>query len=173
MQLRERTAEDLPALAAVAARVRTNDGYPAFLPRDDYTTFLTRPAPLRAWVVQIGDAIAGHVAITAETSVPVMQLIRDRGVVGDLAVVARLLVDPDHRRKGLGSLLLDRAEREAVASGRVPVLDVVSSSAAAIALYRRAGWRDIGRTSFTFPDGSSIEETVFVAAGVGVPTGVA
>jgi hypothetical protein len=36
MHLRERQGEDLERVAAIAARVRAADGYPRFLPDDDF-----------------------------------------------------------------------------------------------------------------------------------------
>lgn len=63
--------------------------------------------------------------------------------------VARLFADPGARLGGVGRAVLDRAQRAAVDSGHVPMLDVVdapaAASASAIALYRREGWEEVGR----------------------------
>jgi ribosomal protein S18 acetylase RimI-like enzyme len=164
MRLRERRAHDLEALVAIAARVRAADGYPIFLPGNDFGRFLTRPEPLWAWVAEHDGMIVGHVALNSETSPAVMQLARQHGVDGGLAFVARLLVDPSARRLGHGARLLDHANRAAIARGLVPMLDVVvtSSAATAISLYRRAGWQEVGRTMFRMPDDREIEELVFL-----------
>jgi GNAT superfamily N-acetyltransferase len=90
-----------------------------------------------------------------------MRVVRDAGIGGDIALVARLLVDPPARRQGFGALLLDHARSEAVAQGRSPVLDVVASATSAITLYRSRGWKEIGRTTFAMPDIQPIEEIVF------------
>src|SRR5215207_3277820 len=52
---------------------------------------------------------------------------------------ARLLVDPDFRRRGVARALMQTARSAAVADQRVPVLEVVDSPPAAIAVYRDSG----------------------------------
>src|SRR5207302_2545060 len=84
---------------------------------------------------------------------------------GHLSVVARLVVAPNTRRRGIGRLLLGRAATEAADRGLVPILDVVSGSRAAIALYERAGWTRLGEVSIAFQEGPIIEESVYVAPG--------
>lgn len=163
MHLRDRTPQDLPELAAVGARVRAVDGYPVYLPRGDHLAFLTSPVALAAWVAEGDDGLAGHVALNATTSAAVTGAIRAAGIDGDLGVVSKLLVDPVRRRHGVAALLLDRARRHADELGRVPVLDVIATSAAPIARYRREGWIELGRVAFTFPDGLAVEELVFRA----------
>lgn len=76
--------------------------------------------------------------------------------------VARLLVDPGARRAGIGRKLLGHARRAAVDSGYVPVLDVVNTptAAAAVSLYRRDGWAEVGRVSFDLVN-PKIDELVF------------
>jgi ribosomal protein S18 acetylase RimI-like enzyme len=72
------------------------------------------------------------------------------------------LVDPGTRRVGIGRELLEHARRAAVDSGHVPVFDVVDTptAAAAISLYRRDGWEEVGRVSFDLVD-TKIDELVF------------
>jgi hypothetical protein len=48
-----------------------------------------------------------------------------------------------------------------VADRRVPVLEVVESSVAAIALYRNSGWVELGRASLPLPDGRELRELIF------------
>lgn len=57
--------------------------------------------------------------------------------------VARLLVDPEARRQGVGRNLLEQARRAAVESGHCPMLDVVETpkAEAAISLYRGVAGR--------------------------------
>ena len=45
--------------------------------------------------------------------------------------------------------------------GRKQELEVVESSHAAIALYRRSGGTEVGRTSLALPDGRELRELVF------------
>ena len=55
-----------------------------------------------------------------------------------------LFVDPHVTGRGVGSTLLTTAVEHARALGRTPVLDVVSESTRAVALYRRHGWQVVG-----------------------------
>ena len=75
----------------------------------------------------------------------------------ELIGIARLYVDPGVRRQGLARALLETATSCAVAHGLRPVLDVVSDSRPAIALYERAGWQLAGTqpATWTDPDGTT------------------
>ena len=161
MVVRRRSDVDLDALAQVAARVRAADDYPTYLPGDDYHRFLTRPEPLEAWVSEWDARIRGHVALNAQPSPGAMQVLHDAGIVGPLGAIARLLVDPDVRGRGIARALLQTARSAAVTQHRVPVLEVVESSHAAIALYRRSGWMEVGRTSLVLADGRELRDLVF------------
>jgi GNAT superfamily N-acetyltransferase len=162
MEVRERHDNDFDQLVAVAARVRAVDQYPIILPDGDFNRFLTRPKPLAAWVAVRDERLVGHVALNAETSRPVMELVA--GLTTELppVYVARLLVDPGARREGVGRTLLEHARRAAVDSGHSPLLDVVDTpdTTAAISLYRRDGWEEVGRVSFELVD-QAIDELVF------------
>jgi len=80
--------------------------------------------------------------------------IEAEGVVGyavlwcvlDHGELANIAVDPGHRNKGLGSLLLDRViERAAMVGVRNLYLEVRASNERAADLYERRGFREIGR----------------------------
>jgi ribosomal protein S18 acetylase RimI-like enzyme len=159
--IRPRREEDVQDLVRVAARVRDLDGYPPFLPGDDFHSFLTEPAPLAAWVADSDNSVVGHVALNGETHPGAITVARDAGVGGDLGVVARLFVDPAVRRRGYGKRLLQRAVREAVAQGRAPILDVHATAASAIALYRSGGWQELGRCELAISGEAPIEEVIF------------
>ncbi len=93
MEIRERRADDLDQLVAVASRVHEADGYPIFLPDGDFVRFLTRPKPTAAWVAVSDGTVVGHVALNPASSGPVMHLIAE--LESEPAIyVARLLVDP-------------------------------------------------------------------------------
>ncbi|MFL6166823.1 MAG: GNAT family N-acetyltransferase [Ornithinibacter sp.] len=62
-----------------------------------------------------------------------------------MAAVSVLFVDPAATGRGVGSALLATAVDHACALERTPVLDVVSESSRAVALYERHGWRVVGR----------------------------
>jgi GNAT superfamily N-acetyltransferase len=144
-RIRPRTDDDVEACVAVLARVHASEGYPVDWP-DRPAAWLTGPAPLGGGVAVRGGRPAGHVGLFrgGEGDAAPGLWRRRHGGSGEptaTAVVGRLFVDPGARGHGLGALLLDRAEREARGRGLHPVLDVVASDTAAIALYERLGWQ--------------------------------
>lgn len=162
--VRRRTDDDFAALVQMTALVRATDDYPTYLPDDDYHRFLTRPESLEAWVAERDGRICGHVALNAQTSPGATQVLRDTDIDGPVAAVARLLVDPDFRRQGVAGELLQTVQTAAQAQQRTPVIEVVESCHAAIALYRSAGWVVVGRTTLSLPDGRELSELVFATS---------
>jgi ribosomal protein S18 acetylase RimI-like enzyme len=158
--IRARTLPDLDELASLIARVRMVDGYPIHLPDDDARRFLTDPSPIGAWVADDGGRVVGHVAVNLSSNQAVMDVVHEAGFDGGVGFIARLLVDPDVRRKGIGRQLLERGKAHLLSLGRTPVLDVVASSTAAISLYGSSGWTVIGTAQFELP-GQLITELVF------------
>ena len=66
-------------------------------------------------------------------------------VVADEAEILTLAVRPGARRSGLGRSLVDRAAASAAAAGADRVfLEVADDNAAALALYARCGFRQVG-----------------------------
>jgi predicted GNAT family acetyltransferase len=82
--------------------------------------------------------------------------------VATAGVVSRLMVGHEERRRGTGLVLLDTATVDAHGRGLRPVLDVVTTYASAIRLYQRAGWEKIGVVTVDMPNGTSVDEYVFV-----------
>lgn len=164
IEIRPRTEADLVELAEVAARVHQLDGYPIFLPGGDTRRFLERPEPVAAWIAELDGRTVGHVALNATTSKPTMELVEATEPSRSPIYVARLLVDPNARRRGIARLLLDTALAAAADRGHLAYLDVVDieSAAPALVLYRRSGWTEIGRVNFDLA-GEDIEELVFRA----------
>lgn len=67
-------------------------------------------------------------------------------VVLDEAELLTLATDPAHRRKGLARACLDAFEAQAAARGAVSAfLEVAEDNAPARALYRAAGYAELGR----------------------------
>ena len=161
--IRQRRPSDLEQLDAVARLVRATDGYPLYLVNDNFRGFLASPKQVAAWVAVQAGEIVGHVALSTTASPEVLEVLSTSGECGRPGVVSRLLVAPDARREGLGTRLLKHAADAAREAGLVPVLDVVSTSMAAIALYERAGWRRLGVAHVRLPDGHALDEVVFLA----------
>ena len=77
--------------------------------------------------------------------------------------VAKLLVRRSARRRGVGKLLMEHAEREARAEGRtLLVLDTVTGDPAE-RLYERMGWTKVGiiPSYALYPDGRPCDTTFF------------
>jgi GNAT superfamily N-acetyltransferase len=153
--VRERTGADLDACARLVAAVRRVDGYPPYLPDNDFVRLLTEPTPIVAFVATANDEVIGHVAVHPYTGSRTEVLACGRlGVEpAQLGVVARLFSSVDRRREGIGRLLLGAAMLAARSRGLVPVLDVWVELRAAVALYESAGWKRLGTVSVTLPSG--------------------
>lgn len=93
-----------------------------------------------------------------------MRLVDELGLAFSAVYVARLLVDPGSRRRGVGRRLLEHARHVAADMGRSAFVDVVDTPTArpAISPYRRDGWEEIGRVSFDLVD-DQVDELVFRA----------
>jgi GNAT superfamily N-acetyltransferase len=82
------------------------------------------------------------------------------------ADIAKLLVHRSARRRGVGRLLMERAEAEARAEGRtLLVLDTVTGDPAE-RLYEEMGWNKVGVIPgyALYPDGRPCSTTVFFKA---------
>ncbi|WP_348542014.1 GNAT family N-acetyltransferase [Streptomyces sp. MJP52] len=143
MRLRGRTDADLPVCAELLRAVHERDGYPLDRPADP-AAWLTPPSLRSAWVAERDGTVVGHAALCLPGADDVAP-----GRFGDdglarTAVVNRLFVSPAARGLGVGAALLGRLTEEAAAAGLHPVLDVVATDTAAVALYERLGWRHLG-----------------------------
>ncbi len=170
MEIRRRTPADLDRCVAIAERTKRLDDYPK-LDGVDLRAFLVRTDALGAWVADVDGAVAGHVALHATSTDAVMALatgVTDREPSA-FGVVARLLVDPDRRRLGLGRALLDTAAGAARRLGRWPMLDVAVAHETAVVMYDRLGWRRIGTVTSTFFGGQALDEYVYLAPGTPEP----
>lgn len=171
MEIRARDDRDLDACVALVRRIHGFDGYPPRMPHD-LRSFVTSPGALGAWVAvgdpedrpSAGGDVLGQVVLRSESAPGVLKLAADRAGAGldDLAVVARLVVDPGHRRAGLGAALLATAAAAAHAAGRRPVLDVAAHLEGAVALYRRSGWDEAGCVTVEVGEGPPLDLLVFV-----------
>lgn len=165
VRIRSRTTADLARLVELARAVHDNDGYPPYLPDNDFEGFLSSGEPIDAWVAASGEEVIGHISLHAESSPGVIDLAADALGVGysELGVIARLLVDPRQRRSGSGRLLLEHATAECRRRNLTPILDVVDRFAGAISLYEATGWTRLGSVDVRLPDGSAMREHVYAA----------
>jgi GNAT superfamily N-acetyltransferase len=143
--VRGRTDDDLGECVKILAEVHRRDRYPMWWPEDP-AGFLASPKISDAWVATLDGRIAGHVALAATRPGDAAPNLFGGGVMygGGVTMVSRLFVSPAARGHGVGRVLLDRAASAARQRGLQPVLDVDSTSAAAIALYERLGWHLLG-----------------------------
>ena len=79
----------------------------------------------------------------------------------DEAHLLNLCVSSEHRRQGLARLLLQQIQREARLTGAQRLfLEVRPSNPGAVALYRRSGFRLIGRRPGYYPDAGEREDAL-------------
>jgi GNAT superfamily N-acetyltransferase len=163
--IRHREDADLEACASIARAIRACDGYPSFLPDDDYAAFVSPANALGAWVAVLGHDIVGHVAVRTSSAPSATELVTAAlGIEpAAFAFVSRLMVLPRARRRGIARCLLGVAAAEIRGLGLTPVLDVLADGEAAIALYEREGWRRLGETRFRSRSGTEFDEVVFLA----------
>jgi ribosomal protein S18 acetylase RimI-like enzyme len=163
--IRPRTHDDLDACAAIAAAVHEVDGYPSFLGDDTFASFVAPPDAIGAWVATDDEAIVGHVVLRPRSAPASAELAARELAVSPsrLGFVARLLVAPDARRRGVARQLLERVVDEGRQRGLCTVLDVVTSDVGAIALYDAIGWRRLGSHTMSLRRGGTLELHVYAA----------
>jgi GNAT superfamily N-acetyltransferase len=164
MHVRVRAEADLDGCIRLAEKVHETDGYPVYFP-DGLRQFIASPDAISSWVVEERGEIVGHVALHRRSTDPVMAMATD--ALGQpcerIGVVARLLVDPELRREGLGRLLLHTAAQDALARDLWPILDVVTKHTGAVGLYESCGWIRAGQVTMKIREGLEFEEVVFLA----------
>jgi GNAT superfamily N-acetyltransferase len=162
--IRNRSTSDGEALEAIALETHQLDRYPMYLPQD-LRSFIVNEDALGAWVAADDNEVLGHVALHPSSAKEVVDVaMLATGVAEDkIAVVARLLVAPAARRRGIGRALLEKATQEAAQRGRRAMLDVVEDHVAAIELYESCGWTRAGRVDWALPGNLPLREFVYLA----------
>jgi GNAT superfamily N-acetyltransferase len=124
-------------------------------------------------VAEEDQKLVGHVALHHRSWEGVMELARHATGLAEerLAVVARLLVSPAARRRGVARALLETATRTARDLGLCPILDVAVRYQAANRLYQAEGWRCLGTVRFPMPDGTTADEYVYLGPTAQGPAG--
>jgi GNAT superfamily N-acetyltransferase len=159
--IRTKLASDDEACVAVMAQTHAVDGYPRYWPAKP-AKFLRAQGETDAWVAVLDEGpdddrldegpdghVVGQVALHRAEAEPVLALAQEAtGLPADrLAVLARLLVHPDVRGRGVGRALVRTATARAQATGRRAVLDVLQSTTGPARLYESEGWTRLGPTS--------------------------
>jgi GNAT superfamily N-acetyltransferase len=151
--VRPRETADLPVLADLLGEQQPTSRYPYRWPLPmPPIDFIARPTDAASWVAEQDGQLLGHVAVGTlppeETEVFAAEL-GDRRFLAITALFTGLAA----RGRGAGAALHDRAVAHLREQGVVPVLDVLPTHAAALAMYERRGWRTIGTMRFPFlPD---------------------
>jgi GNAT superfamily N-acetyltransferase len=146
--IRTKLPSDDDACVAVMERTHAVDGYPRYWPAKP-DRFLRANGETDAWVAELDGRVVGQVALHRAEGEPVLALAQEAtGLPAErLAVLARLLVHPDARGRGVGRALVRTATARAHATGRRPVLDVLQSTTGPARLYESEGWTRLGPTS--------------------------
>ena len=109
-----------------------------------------------------GAELVGYVAIGQRTPFVSNQ---------HIGVVRALVVDPRARRSGIGLGLLTSAEREARARGFGALrLTVMATNERALALYKKAGWSELGRYPDEFQIGGRYIDDILMGKRLDVAT---
>ncbi|MFF2541013.1 GNAT family N-acetyltransferase [Kitasatospora sp. NPDC058063] len=163
--VRPRRADDLADCVRVLGDVHTVDGYPADWP-DRPAAWLTPDGLLAAWIAESDGRLSGHVGLARSAPgdlAPVLWSGRTGGRPELTAVIGRLYVAPGARGHLVGARLLACAVAHARALGLHPVLDVLATDTAAVALYRRLGWTHLGGGDQRWASGRAVTVHCFAA----------
>ena len=137
MQIRRMAPEDIQQVVEIADTSPEAASWTALT----YSVLIGSPEQGEAWVADEQGTIAGFASFR---------------VVDTEAELLNIAVHPQQRRKGCGSLLIEHILNEAARLGVERVfLEVRVSNQAALLLYERFGFRQIGRRRGYYPAPSS------------------
>ncbi|GHJ61146.1 N-acetyltransferase [Nocardioides sp. OK12] len=142
MTVREARPDDLVAVASLEQDNLGADAWPPGLLQEGLEGRVPYATYLVAEVVSAdGPVVAGHAVLS---------------VVADIAELQRISVDPEHRRGGLATALLD----EVVATARVAgadrlLLEVREDNAGALSFYAARGFVEVDRRRRYYRDGAT------------------
>ncbi|KAI0189991.1 acyl-CoA N-acyltransferase [Xylaria flabelliformis] len=162
--IRSRTNEDLPTCVEIIKAVYHDSGYPVGgvdqaleeLQADD-----------RAWVAEDNGEIIGHVAMNKarETYVNVALWLEKhpQTTTTNIALLARLFVHPEARRRGAATMLIRAVEEAARGEEKRLLILALVKDQDAIRLYRRLGWQYYGTGVFRWSEGKEMDAECFVS----------
>ncbi|CAM5447995.1 GNAT family N-acetyltransferase [Streptomyces griseorubiginosus] len=155
---------DLADAAAALIDVHATDGYPVE-GVDEPEAWLRSADVIASWVGELDGVVVGHVAIMHPHGEDAVSLwMQQSGDKEDqIAVLARLFVVKSARKHAVGERLMQAAMEHAKGHRLRLVLDVMTKDTAAMRLYERLGWREIGRASHHYGNGQSIDAVCYVA----------
>lgn len=165
LTIRMRRQSDLPDLARALVQVHKVDGYPVEGVSDPQG-WLQPTREIAAWTALLGARPIGHVSLTEadpEDDAPRIWASQTGGSLRDVAVVARLFVDPVHRGCGAGQELMRAAYEHAATLGMRLVFDVMLKDERAIRLYEALGCELIGRITHLHSNGLEEPAAVYAA----------
>ena len=119
-----------------------------------------------SWTATYDGQPIGQVSVTrAATSDDAATLWQEAtgGEIDRLAIPVRLFVDPAHRQRGAGGLLMQAAHSYAADHGLTLVFDVMLKDRAAIRLYESLGCQRLGTIQHRHSDGLTEPAAVYVA----------
>jgi GNAT superfamily N-acetyltransferase len=163
--IRSRDPVDLPALAQILVRVHARDGYPVEgveRPQE----WLTPPRELAAWTALVDDQPIGHISLTQASPTDDAARLWHNATgqdISQLAIPVRLFVDPVHRQRGAGRLLMRAATSFARAHHLAMAFDVMLKDRDAIRLYEAIGCQRLGTIIHEHSDGQSEPAAVYAA----------
>lgn len=164
VNIRSRRHGDVAACVEILRRVHQIDGYPTHWPQDP-VRFVAPPYELEAWVAEEpGGEVRGHVALHDAGQDPACHRAQSASDLGpdNLAAVGRLFIAPGFRRRGVGVELLHAATTAAHRRRQRPFLNVVQTLDAAIAMYDRGRWENVGPLRIHFGDGNVLDTVVYL-----------
>lgn len=128
--------EDVAAIARLESEALGADAWSEALVREGVTG---RLPTVHYLVARDGDRIVGHAVAS---------------VVGEIAELQRIAVDPGRRRTGIASALLAAVRAIAAGAERL-LLEVREDNAAALAFYAAAGFAELDRRARYYRDGAT------------------
>jgi ribosomal-protein-alanine N-acetyltransferase len=137
-QVRPAEPADAPAVAALESVCLGPDAWSEGLVREGISGGL----PTVSYLVAVDDdAVVGHAVTSA---------------AGDIAELQRIAVAPEHRRQGVGDLLLSAAvEAASRTEADRMLLEVRADNRPALAFYAHAGFVEIDRRERYYADGTT------------------